>query len=104
MLHALPISVLIVNPNNVPYHAVSPHSHYLDPLRPKHLPQHPILKHTQPSSSLNVRDQVSHPHKTRIKITFLYIFNLVFLGSKQEDRRFWKKWQQEQALPEFIYY
>jgi len=34
---------------------------YLLPFRLKYYPQHTILKHPQPSSFLNVRDQVSHP-------------------------------------------
>ena len=46
------------------------HPRYLIPLRLKHLLQHPSLKHPQPSSYLNVRDQVSHPHKTRSKMHF----------------------------------
>jgi hypothetical protein len=29
-------------------------------------------------SSLNMRDQVSHPHKTTDKVTVLYIFNIIF--------------------------
>jgi len=49
-----------------------PLSFYLVPLRPKFSPQHPILKHPQPTFSLNVSDQVSHPYKTTCKIIFLY--------------------------------
>ena len=47
---------------------------YLAPLRPKCSSQHPILKHPQRSSSLNVSDQVSHSYKTTGKIIVLYIF------------------------------
>ena len=36
-------------------------------LRPKYSPQHPILKHPQPSSSLSVSDQVSCPYITADK-------------------------------------
>ena len=50
---------------------LSPHPCYLVPLGPKYSPQHPILKHPQPSSPLNVSDQVSHPHKTKGKIIVL---------------------------------
>ena len=46
---------------------------YLVPLRPKYSPQRPIFKHSQPSSSHNVSDQVSHPHKTIGKIIVLYV-------------------------------
>ena len=43
------------------------------PSRPKYSPQHPILKHLSLRSSLIVSDQVSHPDKTRDKITVLNI-------------------------------
>ena len=43
----------------------SPVSCYFPIRQVKYLPQHPILKHPLSlSSSLNVKDQVSHPHKT----------------------------------------
>ena len=48
-------------------------------------------------SSLNDGDQVSHPHKTKGKIKFMYILNFVFLDSKLEDRRFCSKWWQAQC-------
>jgi hypothetical protein len=32
-------------------------------LRSKYSPQHPVLKHPSLCSSLNVRDQVSHPYR-----------------------------------------
>jgi hypothetical protein len=39
-------------------------------------------------SSLNVRDQVSHPYKTAGKIIVFIFFSLVFLNSRKEDERF----------------
>jgi len=44
------------------------------PVRPKYLPQHPILG-----------DQFSHPYNTRNKIAVLYILIRVILNSKLED-------------------
>jgi hypothetical protein len=64
-----------------------------------------ILISTPPSnifgqySSLKVRDQVSHPYKTKGKITVLCILIFTFLDSRWEDRMFWT--QRRQALPEF---
>jgi hypothetical protein len=43
-------------------------------------------------SSVNVRDQVSHPYKTTGKIIDLYILIFTFLGSRREDKRFWTEW------------
>jgi hypothetical protein len=39
------------------------------------------------TSSLNVRDQVSHPYKTTGTIMVLYILTFNFLDNRQEDRR-----------------
>jgi hypothetical protein len=49
-------------------------------------------------SSLNIRDQVSHPYRTTGKMIVLYILIFKFFGSRGEDRRFLTVWQQ--ALPE----
>jgi hypothetical protein len=49
-------------------------SHFL-PVRSKHSPQHPVLKHPQSMSLLNVKNQVWHPHKIISKITVLYILS-----------------------------
>jgi hypothetical protein len=38
-------------------------------------------------SSLNIRDKVSHPHKTTGKIMVLYILIFTFLGSRRDDKR-----------------
>jgi hypothetical protein len=46
-----------------------------------------------------VRDQVSHPYKTRGKIIFLYILIFTLLYSELEDKRFCAEWQQ--AFPDF---
>jgi hypothetical protein len=43
-------------------------------------------------SSLNVREQASHPYRTTGKINFLYILIFKFTYSRREDRRFWTKW------------
>ena len=62
---------------------------YLVPHRPKYLPSAPYNPHS-------VKDQVSHATD---KIIVLYTLILIFLDSKQEDRRFWTEWQQ--AFNEF---
>jgi hypothetical protein len=38
--------------------------------------------------SLKVSNQVSHPRKTRGEIIVLYMLIFIFLGSKQEDKRY----------------
>jgi hypothetical protein len=50
-------------------------------------------------SSLNLRDQVSHPYRTTGKIIVLYIVIFTLLDSRREDKWFWT--EQWQALPEF---
>jgi hypothetical protein len=49
-------------------------SYYFILLRSKYSPQHPVLKTLGLCSSLNVRDQVSHPYKTMDKIIDPYIY------------------------------
>jgi hypothetical protein len=43
------------------------------------------------SSSLKVRDQVSHPYRTTAKIIVLYIPISTFLD-RREDQTFWTEW------------
>jgi hypothetical protein len=43
-------------------------------------------------SSLNIRDQVSHPYKMTGKIRVLYILTFKFLDNRWEDRRLWTEW------------
>jgi hypothetical protein len=50
-------------------------------------------------SSLNVRDQVAHPYRTKGKIKDYHILIFTFFDSRWEDRSFWTAWQE--ALPEF---
>ena len=89
VLHAPPISFLLIyRPNNNLWGVQSIKlfvmryltiSCYLVPLSTKYLPQQSILESPQPMTFLNVRDQVSHPHKTRGKIivSFMYaLFNM----------------------------
>jgi hypothetical protein len=43
-------------------------------------------------SSLNVRDQVSHPYRTTGKIIVLFILIFKFFDGNREDGRFWIQW------------
>jgi hypothetical protein len=49
---------------------------------------HLVLKTLNLYSSLNVRDQVSHPYKTTGKMIALYNIIFTLLDARQEDGRF----------------
>jgi hypothetical protein len=66
-----------------------PVSCYILPVRPKYILQHHILKHPQLCSSLIVRQEVSHPHKTTGKVMVLQNLNFMLFDSFWEDKRFW---------------
>jgi hypothetical protein len=55
-----------------------PFSSHLIPLRSKYPSEHPVLKHPQSCSSLNIRDQVLRPYRTTGKIIVLYILIFTF--------------------------
>jgi hypothetical protein len=77
----------------------SPTSRHFISLQYKYSPQRPVFKHSQSMFSLNVRDKVSHPYRTKGKITILYIVIFTFLDRRREDKSFWtERWH---ALPEF---
>jgi hypothetical protein len=46
-------------------------------------------------SSLNIRDQVSHPYRTTRNIIALYILIFMVLDRRREGRRFWYEWYQK---------
>jgi hypothetical protein len=64
----------------------SPFSCHLISLRSKYSPQHPVFKHPNLCSSLNVRDQVSHPYRTTGKIIIFHILIFKFFDSSREDK------------------
>jgi hypothetical protein len=76
--------VQVMNLLTMQFYATS--RHFIS-LQSKYSPQHPVLKHPQSMSSLNVTDQVSHPHRTIGKIIVLYILICMFLDSWWEDKR-----------------
>ena len=65
----------------------SPLPYYLVPLRSKYPPQHPTLKHTQPTF-LPQRERPSFtPIERTRQITVLYILICIFFKSKLRDKR-----------------
>jgi hypothetical protein len=73
---------------------LSPPSRHSIPLWSKYSTQHPVLKHPQLCSSLNVKDHVSHPYRTTYKILVLYILTFTFFDRRREDKSFWTEWNQ----------
>jgi len=60
---------------------------YHVPLRPKYLPQHPILEHPQPMFLPQCERPSSSPIKTTgHNIIVLYIFSFMFVDSELEDK------------------
>jgi hypothetical protein len=78
----------------------SPTSCHFSSLRAKYFTQHHVHSRTLSlCSSFNVREQVSHPYKTKGKIIVLYSLIFMFLDSRREDKGFWTEWYQ--VLPKF---
>jgi hypothetical protein len=94
VLHARQSHPLSLNHSKYTWRKYKPRSsscHFI-PLRPKYAPQHPVLNTLSPRSSLNVREEISHPYKTTSKIKVLYILMFKFFYSRRKDRRFWTEW------------
>jgi hypothetical protein len=53
-------------------------SRHLVIIRSKYSSQNPVLKSLSLCSSVNVRDQVSHPYNTTVRIMVLYILTFTF--------------------------
>jgi hypothetical protein len=64
----------------------------LFPLRPKYLPQHPILEHPQPMFIPQCERSSFTTIQNNSKIIVLYVLIFVFLDSKLEDRISCTKW------------
>jgi hypothetical protein len=71
---------------------LSPFSHSSSLFGPNILLSTLFLNTVSLCSSLNVRDRISHSHKTTGRIMFLCSLTFVFLDSRWEDKRLWTKW------------
>jgi hypothetical protein len=65
---------------------------HLIPLRSKYSPSNLFSNTLSLCSSLNVREQVSHPYKTTGKIIILYILIHTFSDSRREHKSFCTEW------------
>ena len=63
-------------------------------LKPKYLPQHPILKHSQLMFFLTYKKSGVTPIHNNSNTIHLYILVLVFFDSKLEGKRFCTDWEQ----------
>jgi hypothetical protein len=63
----------------------SPTCCHLIPLQSKHFSEHPVLKHSL-FSSLDIRDQVSHPYKSTSRIIVHHISIYIFVYSRREKK------------------
>ena len=108
-LHAPPISFFsVLSPEQYlvssTYHKLLimwlyPLPSHLIPLRPKYSPQHPILKHPQPTFLPHFERPNFTPIQKTGKIINLRIFIFQFLDSKLKDKRFCT--ERQQAFPDF---
>jgi hypothetical protein len=64
----------------------SPASYHFIPLRSKYSLQHMFSNTISLYSSLNIRDQISHPYRTTDKIIVFHILIFMFLDSGREDK------------------
>jgi hypothetical protein len=77
VLHILTIIILDLNTRNISGQERTYETHYT--VLSKYSPQHIILNHPHNlCSSLNVRDQVSHPYRTTGKIIVVFILIFTF--------------------------
>jgi hypothetical protein len=70
----------------------SPVSCFFFPFRKKYLSSPYSRTSSDCKTSLNDRNQVSHPYKTTAKIMFLCILIFISVDSKWEQKRFWVDW------------
>jgi hypothetical protein len=61
------------------------------PLRSKHSPQLPVLKHTQSKSSIRVTDEILIPHKIKGKVVVLCVLIFTFIEKRQKGKMLWTR-------------